>query len=372
MHLNRPGSETIDDMYDRFGPTPRLCIQKPLDTDQLEEYKNETRRALANLTLQSLRELTNDIEDLKMDLVSHKLCLISREKLHNVRSSFHITPITTHMQSRLAIRMRNQDIQRLVEMYQDFDRHPFSKGLSGHLFENIGHLYFQKQIIIEYASMTRLSSNGQKNHPQWHSSHPIHNEEDSELKKLRQDAWDSRTVLDVTPTDIQEYGDQEFRELDPKPNIYYIPKMKNEEALDSFIWYDNYLYIFQFTVSKKHDIKPGFISRFTACNKFPQSDKWRFVFIIPDSDDQILKCPYFQIPELPDFKPFSAQVAMDGYAKLVAGSMESNLQQPVERGEESERASPVKMRLRSAGRSNDGEGSKPKGSAKAKGKQRQR
>ena len=221
----------------RFGPTPRLCIQKPLDTDQLEEYKNETRRALANLTLQSLRELTNDIKDLKMDLVSHKLCLISREKLHNVRSSFHITPITTHMQSRLAIRMRNQDIQRLVEMYQDFDRHPFSKGLSGHLFENIGHLYFQKQIIIEYASMTRLSSNGQKNHPQWHSSHPIHNEEDSELKKLRQDAWDSRTVLDVTPTDIQEYGDQEFRELDPKPNIYYIPKMKNEEALDSFIWY---------------------------------------------------------------------------------------------------------------------------------------
>ena len=88
MHLNHPDSETIDDIYDQFGPTPRLCILKPLNDHQLEEYKNNTRIALENLTLQSLQELIRNTEELKMDKVSHKLCLISRKKLHNVRSSF--------------------------------------------------------------------------------------------------------------------------------------------------------------------------------------------------------------------------------------------------------------------------------------------
>jgi hypothetical protein len=305
-----------------------------------------------------------------MDKVSHKLCLISRKKLHNVRSSFRVTPITAHMQSRLAIRMRTQDIQRLVEMYQD----PFSERLSGYLFESIGHLYFQKRIVIEYAPMTCLSNDNQNNQPQWHSSHPIRSGENSELRRLRQDAWDHRTILDVRPTDTQEYGDQEFREFDPKRNIYYIPKITNEEALDSFIWYGNYLYIFQFTVSKKQDIKTGFISRFTACNKFPQPGNWRFVFVIPNGDGQILKCPYFQIPNLPDFKPFSAQVAMDGYAKLVGESTESNSRRPIEEGEEKEREReiPKKMKLRSAEGSNDGGGSNRKGGTKGRGKQRQK
>ena len=140
MHLNHPDSETIDDIYDQFGPTPRLCILKPLNDHQLEEYKNNTRIALENLTLQSLQELIRNTEELKMDKVSHKLCLISRKKLHNVRSSFCVTPITAHMQLRLAIHMQTQDSQQLVEMCQD----PFLEHLSRYLFESISHLYFQK------------------------------------------------------------------------------------------------------------------------------------------------------------------------------------------------------------------------------------
>ena len=85
------------------------------------------------------------------------------------------------------------------------------------------------------------------------------------MRRLRQDAWGHRATLDVRPTDTHEYCDQEFGESDPKPNIYYIPKLTNEEALNSFIWYSDHLFVFQFTLSKEHSIDPGIVSWFTAC-----------------------------------------------------------------------------------------------------------
>ena len=363
LHPNRPESKTIDDLYDKFGPTPRICIVKPQEDPGMEKYNEDIRCALENLTLQSLRELSRTTQTLKMDKFSHKLCLISREELHDVRSWFIVTPITNHMQSRLAIRMRTQDIQRQLEMYEDFGYYPISRGLSGILFENLGHLHFQKRIIIEYALMARLSRDNQTNLPQGHSSNPVHNEENTELEELHQAAWDGhRATLDVSPADTHEYGDWEFREFDPQPDIYYIPNRKNEEALDSFIWHDDLLFIFQFTVSEQHNIKTGFISRFTASNRFPQPSNWRFIFIIPNESDQILKSRYLQIPEISNFNPFSAKVAMEGYAKLTESTASNPRRRSIEEGEEGVR--PKKTGLRSA----DGGTTKQKGNAKGKGK----
>lgn len=119
-------------------------------------------------------------------------------------------------------------------------------------------------------------------------------------------------------------------------------------------------------MSKKHTIKPGFISWFTTCNKFPQFGEWHFVFIIPNGNGQILKCSYFQIGKLPDFRPFLAQVAMNGYAKLVANSTKLNLKKSIKKEKERER--PKKIKLMPAKGLNDGEGFKQKGGVKGKGK----
>jgi hypothetical protein len=84
--------------------------------------------------------------------------------------------------------MRSQDIQRLVERYRTFARLPVSNGLSGCILETFGHVHFQKQIIIDYAQMVRLTRNGGKDQPKWHSRLPLRDESHQESE--RQDALD--------------------------------------------------------------------------------------------------------------------------------------------------------------------------------------
>jgi hypothetical protein len=105
LHPASPNSEIIDDIYDQFGPTPRLCLEMASDPDQLEAYKAGVRRALKLVTPQYLLKMTHELEVMNMDEVSQKLCQIRRQHI-DVKSLACVVPITDIMQSRLAIAMR--------------------------------------------------------------------------------------------------------------------------------------------------------------------------------------------------------------------------------------------------------------------------
>jgi hypothetical protein len=73
-----------------------------------ENYKTAVRKSVEQVvTLQDLTKLTSDLEDLKMDAFSDKLCLIRREKKDDVESPVLVIPITDHIKSRLANSMRS-------------------------------------------------------------------------------------------------------------------------------------------------------------------------------------------------------------------------------------------------------------------------
>lgn len=108
LHPASPNCKIIDDIYDQFGPTPHLCLEIASDPDQFKVYKAGVCRALKLVTSQNFSKLTLELRGLNMDEVSQKLCLIRREHgIHNVRSVASVTPITDHMQSRLAIAMQD-------------------------------------------------------------------------------------------------------------------------------------------------------------------------------------------------------------------------------------------------------------------------
>ena len=143
--------------------------------------------------------------------------------------------------------------------------------------------------------------------PQWHSSHyALHNEE---LEKKRQTALLSESTINVRPSSVFEYEDDNlpFKII---PNVYYMPKKKNQVGLNSFILYWGVLYIFQFASGKEHPVKDGLLSFLVSWTGLPTQDNWRFIFVIPN-DVEVLKCLALTHVDLQDLKLFSSVVVVE-------------------------------------------------------------
>jgi hypothetical protein len=303
----------------RFGPTPRLCLEKASEPYDMERYEDNVRMSLQDVTPRDIERLTRGSGNLKMDALSRKLCLIRRETT-DLWSHLLVTPITDYIQSKLAIHLRDCNIHKQIEMFQAFYSLTYSRGMSGLIFENICHTHFKRQILIHYVPMVRLDGNDRRHQPKWHSSHHTIKPDgvgSEQLEDRRKNALNRLETLEVHPTNVLEYDDEA---LSLEEDIYYIPMKSNEVAFDSFICHDGHLYMFQFTVSDNHGINKGLISRFTqlvGCEQLPPHENWHFIFLIPDGGNT-LKCPYPESPELQELEPCSSQVVMRNFTKLIA------------------------------------------------------
>ena len=85
---------------------------------------------------------------------------------------------------------------------------------------------------------------------QWYSNHlPLPN---PLLEASRREAVNEVLPIYIRSCQILEYAaDLSSIESD----VFYVPQL----ALHSFTLQDGYLYIFQFTIGGKHDIKPGLV-----------------------------------------------------------------------------------------------------------------
>jgi len=259
--------------------------------------------------VQALEDLVDASEDLTMDAVSHKLCLIKRADLNDLISEVHVAPITDYIESKLALYMRNLEREDQVRLYKTLAATPSGRGMSGHIFEAYCLHKFQSRISIQLYPMVRLEGASEtKRKPQWHTSHyPLSNKK---LENKRKKALHDTIHLQTRPSNVVEYRDDELDGLDVLPDVFYIPKKSNEVALDAFIVHDGYLYIFQFTGGKKHRINNGLLPLLERCDQIPKRDKWRFTFVIPN-DSELLRTPYPRNELLQRLKLFSSAVAVE-------------------------------------------------------------
>jgi hypothetical protein len=72
----------ISDIYDTFGPTPRLWLDL-IDSEERAQYELDVKRLIDNLTASRLKELIMNTVSLSMDAVSDKKFLIKRMRLSN-------------------------------------------------------------------------------------------------------------------------------------------------------------------------------------------------------------------------------------------------------------------------------------------------
>ena len=321
----------------------------------LDDYKRKLESKLNELTLQDLQDIADGIsESLTMDSLSHKLCLVKRMDPHNVGSDFELTHITDHIRSRIVIRLRNLDTLEQINFYRKISR-PHCRTLAGHVFEAFCQKQFQKKIEIEYIPMVRLDDNQpkddtqrQQRNPQWHSSHnPF---ADAGLAAEQAIACNHRATLDIRPSATLEYDDRNFEGFDPTPDVYYVPSRQNAVAVDSFIFHNNRLFLFQFTVSNQHGISPKLITTLTKCTRFKERAIWVFIFVMPD-DVEVLTCPYPREHDLQEVKPHLSKIKLDTYLAESIGEGEQKEHLP-------KKQKRAKAPVEELVVDNDGEGSK--------------
>ncbi|KAK2464479.1 hypothetical protein APHAL10511_003458 [Amanita phalloides] len=298
--------ESVNRVFNEFGPTPRLCIDYLCyDKDKIEQYRKDVQEAISNLTANELQRLFQHSHSLTMDAISHKICLISREDRENVRSSAIVSPITSFIKSRLANHFRTLERGEKIRLYKYFSKVPDSRATAGIFFEAAAQGCFQDGITLELLPMVRLPPSQRK--PQWYSSHVfLHN---PTLEAERQQALQNRRLLSLSgdlPT--VEYTDDDLSSI--IPDVIYVPKSTNQVALDCFIHSEEVLYMFQFSVGQDHDIKSGLIDFIRKCSGRPLSmDRCRFVFIHPPN--HTLVCPQPRDPEMQELHPWSAVLDFD-------------------------------------------------------------
>ena len=280
--------ELINLLYDRLGPTPRLCLDFLEDKYQREEYEEELEKAISNVTPESLEALFDAAGTLEMDKLSHKICMIRRKSLENVAGRVIVEPITPYIRSKLVYQFRILERRDQVRLYKRFAKTPDSRALAGIAFEAAGQAMLQDGIDLTLVPMVHLPKSSDRR-PQWHSSHVLLR--DVALEKLRKGALKQPINIQVRPDGIFEYTDN--GPLSIEPNVFYVPSISNQVAFDAFILLNGIIYLFQFTIGEHHDIKPGLKDFLNTCSDIPAVENWRFVFIVPPNHTLICPQPWF-------------------------------------------------------------------------------
>ena len=301
----------IDEIFDLLGPIPRLCIDST--SDELEQYKTTLNTELSKITVDKIEMIIRYASILSMDAVSRKICLVSRKQWDDISSLPIVTPITSFIQSRLSIRFRNLHRDEQIRLYKYFKKVPELRAMAGIFYEAIVQSYLQDGRILRLVPMVTLETKKKRERSedklqiQWYSSHiSIHNPVLEACRLKMSNGFE----VNIRPKHILEYTDNEWQSR-IEPNVFYIPEMTNQKALDSFILLDDgLLYIFQIAFGMQQDIHHGFIDvadKYTS--SFPPRDQWRFVFIIPPNMTLTVPRPWRLT--LRNLSPYSAVVDVD-------------------------------------------------------------
>ena len=298
--------ECINLIFDRFGPTPRLCLDYGHNEARLQNYEDKVQETISGLTIEQLETWFKDSRSLSMTANSHKICLINRKS--DLPGQTVVTIITQFIEKRLANQNRTMERDDQIRLYKRLADLPQSRRLADVVFKAAGQRQLQDGIELDIMEMVRLGKSHQGSLPQWHSGHiALANKS---LNKLRKRAQHFK--INIPDPKMVEYGEKGPSSI--TANVLYLPKLTNQVALDSFILFENFFYIFQFTIGKQHDIKPGLVDWYERCSGVPPITRWRFVFVI--GPNQYLTCPQPRLLNLHQLQPFSAVMILQVVSHL--------------------------------------------------------
>ena len=132
----------INDIYDRLGLTPRLCIEYLVE--MLVEHKREVNKVVSTVSAAQLEQLFKDAASLDMDAVSDNICLIGREQRDDMHSAVVVAPITSLIRLILVKQVPNIERAEQIRLYKLFSKVPDSRAVAGIFFEALAQQYLQE------------------------------------------------------------------------------------------------------------------------------------------------------------------------------------------------------------------------------------
>ena len=268
----RANDERIDDMYSRVGPTPRICFNYLEEKSLLDQHESRFEKALSELSSTRLLEIVYQAHDFDMDQMSHTMFLVRRRGDLSRRLST-VEPITAVVAKKIRNQLgRDTRAERLI-LYRSLVNVEGSRRLASIPYELLAQEMLQQH---DYDLIPMEYTPGQgRTLPRWNSLHgsSTHPSSVTVPFSIRGTARDSYTSM---PSII-------------KDDVYYAPEASDQVAVDSFIKIGEVLFILQFTIASKHDIKKGIFDLFPQDSQ-PSKLKWHFVFVVPPELSE-LSCP---------------------------------------------------------------------------------
>ena len=265
----------IDEMYNRFGPTARICFELTKRKSHLNEHRYRFETALSSLSSKVLQGMVTGIFDIEESDISLTILLLKRLPGDDF-SLPTVEIISPTAEMAVWDQLKKERQNEPLYLYPSLATAERSKHLACVVYGMLAQNKLQRMssIRLHLVPMVRRTPDGsgsRKKPPRWYSNHSADN------------ASSLTVMIDIQRTGIEAFDPK----VDPiKNNVYYT---LYQAAVDSFITDGNRLFIFQFAVAREHDINKRILTFFSQASLPPRSN-WYFVFVIPP-DVSELSCP---------------------------------------------------------------------------------
>lgn len=219
-------------MYNRFGPTPRICYDFLKDDAALIDHQAHSQSALGNLSLKALRTMLVDAITMNMRTVSSMLFVINRvpeKSLRRANLEFNnnskyaylsLEPMTHAVEMALRNQLWQEEQIDQFQFYSFLTRCESTMwSIAGLVFKWMGHSWLQKCIKLDLFSLMERKSGG-SGRPQLRSTH-------GNTSKTPEFS------IDIQPTRMIEYPGSSLGTIEP--GTYYILESESQVAFDSFM-----------------------------------------------------------------------------------------------------------------------------------------
>ncbi|KAH9037620.1 hypothetical protein EDB85DRAFT_1861243 [Lactarius pseudohatsudake] len=265
----------VDEMFNRFGPTPRICFKFLKFGHLLSRHEVNFEIALGELSSRRLQDMVTGIRKFGMDNVPHTIFLVRRQKVNSKGDwgNPSVGPITDTVRIALRNQLQRERRDEQLRLYRSMADVKGTRRIAGVVFESLAHSKILQGVELTLFPMVNRRTSRGKTSP-WHSNHG----DSADPSSARQ--------INIVPTEGELYPTIPTQ---IKNDVYYLPEAENQVAFDSFIKSGTELYIFQFSIASKHEIKRG-ITSFFKQESLPSQANWHFVFVVP-TRSQSISCP---------------------------------------------------------------------------------